>query len=190
MRELAKMLSGQRHRDTTNRSAFPWWQRLFKSNEGATAVEFALLVLPFFVLIFAIIEISLLFFVDSTLDGALAKTARKVRVGYAASQHWDINAFKNDLCTNLSLSFGCSANVKVVASVVTNMASVTYTTSTANGVLTITETYNTGMSGEYVLIQVFLPWKPILPMYKFAGSTLSDGTYILAAASLFKNEPF
>ena len=166
------------------------WFRLTRSTEGAAAVEFALLILPFCIVIFAIIEISLLFFVDSALDGALVKSARKVRVGYASTNSWTITSFKADVCANLSLSFSCSSGLKVVATVVTNMSSVSYTTSTTNGVLSVTEAYNTGSSGDYVLIQAFLPWKPILPMYQFAGSTLKDGTYILSAATLFKNEPF
>ncbi len=163
----------------------------FKNNiQGAAAVEFALLVLPFFTLIFVIIQISLMFFIETGLDGALAKTARKVRTGYASANAWTITSFKSDLCANLALSFGCSSNVLVVASVVTNMASIPKTSPTTNGVLTVTEQYKTGGSGDYVLIHVYLPWKPILPMYNFAGSTLKDGTYILGAGSLFRNEPF
>lgn len=165
------------------------WPAFRRDREGAAAVEFALLVLPFFTLIFVIIQISLMFFIETGLDGALTKTARKVRTGYSTTNAWTITSFKNDLCANLALSFGCSSKVLVVATVVTDMGSIHNTPPTTNGVLTVTEQYNTGTSGNYVLIHVYLPWMPILPLYNFAGSTLNDGTYILGAATLFKNEP-
>jgi Flp pilus assembly protein TadG len=165
------------------------WPALRRNRNGAAAVEFALLVLPFFTIIFVIIQISLMFFIETGLDGALVKTARKVRTGYAASNAWTITTFKADLCANLALSFGCASKVLVVASVVTDMSSIPNTSPTTNGVLTVTEQYNTGTNGSYVLIHVYLPWMPILPMYNFAGATLKDGTYILGAASLFRNEP-
>jgi Flp pilus assembly protein TadG len=165
------------------------WPALRRDNQGAAAVEFALLVLPFFTIIFVIMQISLMFFIDTGLDSALGKTARKVRTGYATTNAWTITSFKSDLCANLALSFGCSSNLLVVATVVTNMGSIPNSSPTTNGVLTVTEQYNTGKSGDYVLVHVYLPWKPLLPLYNFAGSTLKDGTYILGAANLFRNEP-
>ncbi|HWU62550.1 MAG TPA: TadE/TadG family type IV pilus assembly protein [Ensifer sp.] len=166
------------------------WPKLGQDTQGAAAVEFALLVLPFFIIIFVIIQISLMFFIETGLESALTKTARKVRTGIATTNAWTITSFKSDLCANLALSFGCSSNLLVVASVVTNMGSITTTSPTTNGVLTVTEQYNTGVGGDYVLIHVYLPWKPILPAYNFAGATLKDGTYILGATYLFRNEPF
>lgn len=166
------------------------WPALRRDARGAAAVEFALLILPFFIIIFVIIQISLMFFVETALEGALTKTARKVRTGAATTNAWTITSFKSDLCANLALSFGCSSKVLVVGTVVTNMASVPRSSPTSNGVLTVTEKYTNGSSGDYVLFQVYLPWKPMLPMYNFVGPTLKDGTYILAAALLFKNEPF
>ncbi|MCD2177664.1 TadE/TadG family type IV pilus assembly protein [Rhizobium sp. C1] len=160
-----------------------------RNRQGAAAVEFALLVLPFFTIIFVILQISLMFFIETGLDGALIKSARKVRTGYATTNGWTISNFKNDLCANLALSFSCSSQLLVVAVVITDMSSVPNNPPTTNGVLTVTEQYTTGKSGDYVLIHAYLPWKPILPMYNFAGAQLKDGTYILGAASLFRNEP-
>lgn len=161
-----------------------------KKKEGAAATEFALLLLPFAYLIFAIINIAVTYFVDTSLDAAMHKTARKVRVGYATANNWSINEFKADICANLLLSFNCSSRLVVRAVVVTDMSSVSYSSPVQNGALAVSDSYNIGTAGDYVMVQAFLPWKPVLAFYSFSSARLSDGTYLLSASSLFKNEPF
>jgi Flp pilus assembly protein TadG len=161
-----------------------------KDRKGSAAIEFAILALPFMVLIFAILEIAVMFFVDSGLDAALHKTVRQVRVGAAKTGKWDINAFKTAVCNELSYSFSCAANLKVRAVVVTNMNSVSKIDPISNGTLNVTEDFNIGDSGDYVLIQAFLTWDPVLKLYALSGGRLSNGAYVLGSAELFKNEPF
>lgn len=168
--------------------------RLFRSfikdRKGSAAIEFAILALPFMVIIFAIIEIAIMFFVDSGLDAALHKTVRQVRVGTAKTGAWTITEFKNSICSELSYSFSCAANLKVRATVITNMSSVSKTSPIVNGVYNVTENFNIGDSGDYVLVQAFITWDPVLKLYTFAGGRVNDGRYVLGAAELFKNEPF
>jgi Flp pilus assembly protein TadG len=165
--------------------------RSFINNrKGSAAIEFAILALPFIVLIFAIIEIAIMFFVDSGLDAALHKTVRQVRVGTAKTGAWDLAKFKSTVCGELSYAFSCSTNLKVRAIVVTSMASVSKINPIVNGALNVTEDFNIGDSGNYVLVQAYLTWDPVLKLYTFAGGRLNDGKYVLGAAELFKNEPF
>ena len=163
---------------------------LKKDKEGSAAIEFAILALPFFVVIFAIAEIAVMYFVDSGLDAALHRTTRQVRVGVAKSGAWDATKFKTVLCGELSFSFNCSSKLKVRATVVTNMASIPKTSGQASGSLNVTEDFDLGDSGSYVLIQAFLPWSPTFKLYPVASDRLSDGSYLLSSAELIKNEPF
>jgi Flp pilus assembly protein TadG len=165
-------------------------RRFIGDRKGSAAIEFAILALPFMVLIFAIIELAVMYFIDSGLDAAVHKAVRQVRVGTAKSESWDINAFKAAVCADLSYSFSCSANIKVRASVITDMNSVTRASVISGGTLNVTEVFDIGVSGDYVLIQTFLPWDPVMKLYAFAGGRLSDGRYVLGATELFKNEPF
>lgn len=165
-------------------------RKFIGNRKGSAAIEFAILALPFVVLIFAIIEIAVMFFVDSGLDAALHKTVRQVRVGTAKTGAWDLAKFKATVCAELSYSFSCSTNLKVRAIVITNMASVAKVNPIVSGALNITEDFNIGDSGNYVLVQAYLTWDPVLKLYTFAGGRLSDGKYVLGAAELFKNEPF
>lgn len=52
-----------------------------KDQEGASAVEFALLVIPFTVLLFGLIEFGFYFWTAQTTSGAARETARRVVVG-------------------------------------------------------------------------------------------------------------
>jgi Flp pilus assembly protein TadG len=164
--------------------------RFFKNSKGSTAIEFAILALPFMVIIFAILEIAVMFFVDSGLDSAVHKAVRQVRVGTAKSGSWDLAKFKAYVCSELSYSFSCSSSLLVRVSVVTDMSSVSHVGASTNGVLSVTEAFNIGASGDYVLVQAYLPWDPVLKLYTFASGRLNDGRYILGSAQLFKNEPF
>ena len=141
-------------------------------------------------LIFVIIEISVMYFVDTTLDNAVHQSARKIRVGSAAEKNWTIKDFKNDICSNMLLSFGCSSNLIVRVTVISDMSNANYVNATSNGILTATNSYNIGVTGSYLLVQAFLPWSPVLRLYSLSSATLADGTYVLGAAALFKNEPF
>jgi len=161
-----------------------------KDRKGSAAIEFAILALPFFVVIFAIAEIAVMYFVDSGLDAALHKTVRQVRVGVAKSGAWDSNKFKDVLCGELAYSFGCATKIKVRATVITDMSSVTRISGINGGTLNVTEDFNLGDSGSYVLVQAFLPWDPTFKLYAISSDRLSDGSYVLSAAELIKNEPF
>ena len=163
---------------------------LSKDREGSAAIEFAILALPFFVVIFAIAEIAIMFFVDSGLDAALHKAVRQVRVGVAKSGNWDVTKFKQVVCGELSFSFNCSSKLKVRATVVTDMSSITKASPIAGGNLNVTEDFNLGDSGSYVLVQAFLPWNPTFKLYSISSAQLSDGSYVLGSAELIKNEPF
>lgn len=163
---------------------------LSKDREGSAAIEFAILALPFFVVIFAIAEIAIMFFVDSGLDAALHKAVRQVRVGVAKSGNWDVTKFKQVVCGELSFSFDCSSKLKVRATVVTDMSSITKASPISSGSLNVTEDFNLGDSGSYVLVQAFLPWNPTFKLYSISSAQLSDGSYVLGSAELIKNEPF
>lgn len=167
-----------------------FFETFIKDRKGSAAIEFAILALPFFVVIFAIAEIAVMYFVESGLDAAVHQTVRQVRVGVAKSGAWNSKKFKDTVCANLSLSFGCSTNLKVRAIVVTNMASVNRISPITNGNLSVTEDFDLGDSGSYVLVQAFLPWDPVFKLYPIASTRLANGSYVLGSSELIKNEPF
>jgi len=85
----------------------------FKRNEdGATAVEFAFVALPFFALLFGIMELAIVFFVNSALVHATSEAGRHVRVGnFQACGGAD--QFKALVCQNMKGLGGCWKNVRI-----------------------------------------------------------------------------
>ena len=54
-------------------------QRFADARGGAAAVEFALISVPFFLLLFGIIELALVFLLSTTLDNAAVEASRTIR---------------------------------------------------------------------------------------------------------------
>ena len=63
---------GRRHRTDARRA-----------REGAAAVEFAMVALPFFVLLYSLIELGLVFMIDAVAENAVVDATRLVRTGQA-----------------------------------------------------------------------------------------------------------
>ena len=63
-----------------------WLGGLLRNRDGSAAVEFGLVVLPFCVMIFAILEVALIFTLDSVLENAAIGTGRLVRTGQGSAQ--------------------------------------------------------------------------------------------------------
>lgn len=74
-------------------------RRAGKAEEGATAVEFAMLAMPFFALLFGIIELSIVFFVGSNVQNATFEASRQIRVGAFSGNE---NQFKNIICREMN----------------------------------------------------------------------------------------
>ena len=83
-------------------------RRFAADARGATAVEFGLVATPFFALLFAIIEVSMVFFGGQILEKATQDASRKILTGQAQLANFDATAFKNEVCNNLQIIFTCS----------------------------------------------------------------------------------
>lgn len=86
-------------------------RRFRKDEDGVTAIEFAMLAGPFFVLLFGIIESSLIFFAGQMLESAVDDVGRKIRTGQLDNTITEIQ-FKQEVCTEAAILFDCN-NIKV-----------------------------------------------------------------------------
>ena len=88
-----------------------WFPRTIKRFEdeesGATAVEFAIIAFPFFLLIFAIIESSIMFFAGQYFESAVDDTARLLRTGQLGSTATNAD-FRTELCNRLTVMLDCN----------------------------------------------------------------------------------
>ena len=77
-----------------------------KNNDGATAVEFSLVGVPFFFMVIGIIEMGLMFTTQSLLEASTAEAARQVRTG-AVQQGGGEDLFRDELCDFASVWIEC-----------------------------------------------------------------------------------
>jgi Flp pilus assembly protein TadG len=178
--------------------------RFRRDERGVTAVEFGILALPFFTLIAAILETSFVFFAGQILDSAVQDASRLIRTGQlqtGVAANNTLESFRTRICNGLYNMMTC-ANVKVKVSVVANFASATVTypiqtgaaCTTTGGVTTcnwtITEGYTPGAGGDVVLVQAYYKWPTLVRLPGFNLQDQVDGTRLLGAVRVFRNEPF
>lgn len=85
--------------------------RLFSAynrrQEGATAVEFSLIAVPLVMLMFGLIEVSMIFTKQGVLEFATMQAARQIRTGQAQQSGSPEDTFKQVLCDNASFLINC-----------------------------------------------------------------------------------
>jgi Flp pilus assembly protein TadG len=91
------------------------WKRFFRSRDGAAAIEFAFLSLPYFLIVIAILETFLAFTGEQVIANATDTFARKIRTGritFALGRTTDMTQtqFRQAFCTEISILIRCSAS--------------------------------------------------------------------------------
>lgn len=81
--------------------------RFSKNEDGVTAVEFAIVGGPFFLLVFAIIESSLLFFATQYLETVVDDVTRLYRTGQVANIA-TADKLKDEMCSRIKGLFNCN----------------------------------------------------------------------------------
>ena len=106
------------------------------ARRGATAVEFAMLALPFFGLLCGILEIGMIFIVATTLDDATTTAARTIRTGQLQTTGGSsASSFVSTICNQLSwLGSNCTSNLNIDVRVYSQFSSVTAPQPVVNGV--------------------------------------------------------
>ncbi|HTT48621.1 MAG TPA: TadE/TadG family type IV pilus assembly protein [Pseudolabrys sp.] len=167
-------------------------RRFARQQEGAAAVEFALVAVPFLALTFAIIETALVFFAGQTLESAASEAGRLVMTGQAQNGGFSQADFKNAVCADLAGGlFDCANGVYVNVTSYASFSAVNTAPPVTNGVLnTANMAYTPGGPNCIVAVQLFYQW----PIYvSLLGNNLSNlnGNYrLLVATSVFRNEPY
>jgi Flp pilus assembly protein TadG len=169
-------------------------RRFARRQDGAAAIEFALVAAPFIGLTFAILETALVFFAGQTLETAASEAGRLVMTGQAQTLGYSQTDFKTKVVCAFLLGglFDCTNGVYVDVKSYNNFTSVNNTAPVDSGGQfdTTKMNYSTGSPGCIVTVTLYYQW----PVYvTFFGDKLSNqngGNRLLAATSVFRNEPY
>ena len=88
-------------------------RRFRRNRRGSAAVEFALVAPIFFAVLFAIIELALVFFASQILETVTQDTARLIMTGQAQTASFTAAQFKTAVCGKLTVMFDCSNGVSI-----------------------------------------------------------------------------
>lgn len=170
-------------------------QHARQNREGAAAVEFAMVALPFFVLILAILEIALVLSVSAILEAATLSSARLVRTGQI-TQQMTKDDFKNEICARMGpFSGACLRNILIDVRPVTGFSDPLVVPPISDGPdgphydedKTV---FNKGNARDLMLVRVWYHQPTMTPFLNQAMSRVGkQGTY-LHATSAFRNEPY
>ncbi|WP_291833190.1 TadE/TadG family type IV pilus assembly protein [Brevundimonas sp.] len=161
-----------------------------RAREGSAAVEFAMVALPFCLMMFAILELGLVFVTDSVLENATIEQGRLIRTGQAKDSGMTAAVFKSGVCARMSIfAADCPDRLTVDVRVIPQF-NTTPPDPMAGGTFSESGlTYANGQPGDLVLVRSWYK-VPLLTTFMAQGlSRLKDGTVRMTATTAFRNEP-
>ena len=159
-------------------------RRFACADDGVVAVEFAFVIVPFLMLVFAILELGLVFLVSLTLENSLATVDRRIRTGDL--QNATRESYHAAVCQEMSwLGAGCGTALTVDVQVMPSFAN---TTDPPPPNLD-NPCFDPGGPNSIILVRAYYRWPVITPLLGDAVSG-SGGDRRIASAALFQNEPY
>lgn len=169
-------------------------KRACVDSKGATAVEFALLIFPFLMLLFAIMESALQLFITSALDTAVRKEARVLQIGAAQTAQTSAASFKQAICEQIPMPNACD-NLIVDVRTVSDWHNITTrfsNSSESDRRLSAigSPQFCLATDNQIVLVRAFLQLPVISGFWLVSGPDATGDTRGVTANHLFRVEPF
>jgi len=167
-------------------------RRFLRQQDGAAAVEFALVAAPFLALTFAILETAMVFFAGQTLEAATADSARLILTGQAQTAGFSKADFKTQVCNRIYGLFDCANGIYVdVKNYSSSFSAVSTASPVTNGNLnTASMTYAPGGPGCITVVSLYYQWPIWVPTFGLTLNNLNGNYRLLQATSVFRNEPY
>jgi Flp pilus assembly protein TadG len=160
---------------------------------GATAVEFAMLAIPFVTMIFCLMELAVIFMISMTLDDAAVQASREIRTGQLQSAGGATQAsFAAKICSHMAwIQSTCNANLSVDVETYPSFAAVNPPNPISNGVFSTTNLkFVPGGPQDIVVVRAYFRWQLITPFLSQAVNKLSNGQAVITSTTTFRNEPY
>jgi Flp pilus assembly protein TadG len=176
-------------------------RRFRRNQDGATAVEFAMLVTPFLALLLAILETALMFWTSQILEDAVTQASRPVLTGQALTAYPAANgaganttAFRNAVCAQASALVDCTKvtiDVRSYASFSGAQSGSSGSNPVSGGTLNTNGFgYTQTGPGQIVVVRAVLEYNLMFTPWSTALANIGPGKRALVASTTFKNEPF
>ncbi len=169
-----------------------WRRRWRRDTSGATAVEFALVILPFLWVVVGIMELALLMYFSNGIEHGVERAARLVRTGQAYKNTLSQEQFRDYVCRYALWTSKCNTGLKIEVKSFPDFASVSLDQPTydQDGNLILPETYDIGGPRQVVVVRAFYKWSFMTILGGGLLGKTPDNSILIGAATTFRNEPF
>lgn len=168
----------------------PLLKRFIRHQDGAVMVEFGMVVAPFLLLLFMIMETALVFFAGQTLETAAADSARLIKTGQAQGLALTQETFKTAVCARIYGLFDCQKGMYVDVVTYTDFSSIDHTVATDPTTGEPKTQYKPGNAGDIVVVRLMYKWPIMVPLVQgFLGNN-GGSTRLLTSTVAFVNEPY
>ena len=180
-----------------------WQLRHWQTDQsGFTAVEFAIVAMPFVMLLFGTLSVCLFYFTNFTLENAVWSASRGIRTGQFQQGEGAYSgittpedrkkAFKQALCAKAPSYIDCNKVVVLIQSNSAGFGSITQPVCATDGTMVdqAKADFNPGGASSVVLITACYPWDFGGKLPFFALNNMKDGSLLLQASVAFRTEPY
>jgi len=183
-------LSPVKTRTITLRLRLP--RRWRRTEDGAAAIEFAIVAPVFFFLMFVIAETALVFIAEQVMDNAVFETARLVRTGQVQLAGWTDEEFRDEVCDRMSVFVDCtSGDFFLDVESFPGFGSIELNEPVdEDDEFEDEDAYDFGQPNDVVVVRAYYQW----PTNRIFGSlslqNLGNGKRLIGSFAAFCNEPY
>lgn len=180
---------------------FATGRRLAGDRRGTSAVEFSLVALPLFMLIFAIAELGLDSYCRSSLDVVSQRVARQIAIGAVQTDNLDADGFRALVCGYLPSVLSCSNLVFSVQTVPSSFYGLTTSYKASNGRVQYVVTrpsldqslnkFCPGDKNQLVVLELLYAMPVVTGLWLTSPVSYRGGSVrVIGASQVFRNESF
>ncbi len=161
-----------------------------RDTRGAAAVEFAMVAAPFFFTMFALLEVALIFFGSSALEGGVQEAARTIRTGELQNSGGGVAQFRARLCADAAGLIDCGAKLNVDVRTYPTFADADLTPPVDAAGNPLAGQFDPGGREDIVVVRVYYVWDVYTPFLgALLGNIGSTNSRLLLSTAAFRNEP-
>jgi Flp pilus assembly protein TadG len=170
-------------------------RRFRRDEKGATAVEFGLIAVPFFMLLMSTVEMALMLWTSQQMEEAVFQGSRTMLTGESRTIYNNPGTaqtmFRDTLCANMTLISSCQGRLKVDVQTFASFATATSNSAVTAGALnTAAFGFQPATPSTIVVVRAVLSYPLTMSSWSQAFANLSNGERALMANIAFRTEPF
>lgn len=169
-------------------------RRFGRARRGSAAIEFAMVIIPFFLLTFGLAEVAMIGFAQTSLDFAVSETARQIRTGRAQMGGVSQGEIQAQLCDDLNnfIVMTCDANLFLDVDRFNSFVDANNNQDPIqdNEFQPAGMGYTPGAPSDIVVVRAYYRWRIMTPLLEPVFQNVSGGERILVSTMMFRNEPY